>query len=184
MGIFNDYSSSSSSSSSSSGVQGPQGPQGPPGIGFKINSDNNYDMENKKLTNVNPGTNNNDVVVKAQIQSIEGSSPGAVVNDKAVIYSGTGSVHAQSLYLKDAPDDGLSNELRILTPHQSYNNIHLNIADLKNFDGHGNRPSSFLIWLHLSIRLLPVKKRFRILKYPIQRQIIKQPTNIMWTIIF
>ena len=92
-----------------------------------------------------PGTNNNDVVVKAQIQSVEGSSPGTVVNDKAVIYSGTGSVHAQSLHLKDAPDDGISNELRILTPHQSYNNIHLNIPDSKNFDGHSNRPSSFLM---------------------------------------
>ena len=109
---------------------------------FNLDANNNFNLENKKLVNVGQGTNNNDVVIKSQIQLIEGSSPGMVVNGKAVIYSGTGSVHAQSLYLKDAPDDGISNELRILTPHQSYNNIHLIIPDLKNFNGHGNRPSS------------------------------------------
>ena len=123
-------------------LPGPKGDKGDPGNGYNLTSDGNYDIQNKKLINVGQGTNNNDVVIKSQIQLLDSVSPGIVVNDKAVIYSGTGSVHAQSLYLKDAPDDGLSNELRILTPHQSYNNIHLNIPDLKNFDGYGGRPSS------------------------------------------
>ena len=82
------------------------------------------------------------MVIKSQIQLLDSARPGLVVNDKAVIYSDSGSVDAQNLYLKDAPEDGLSNEIRILTPHQSYNNIHLNIPDLKNFDGYGGRPSS------------------------------------------
>ena len=124
------------------GEKGDKGDKGDTGNGYKLTSDGNYDMQNKKLINVKPGTNNDDVVTKNQIALLNSASPGIVVNDKAVIYSDTGSVHAQNLYLKDAPDDGLSNELRILTPHQSYNNIHLNIPDLKNFDGFGGRPSS------------------------------------------
>ena len=138
MGIFNEHSSSSSDTISSR----VQGPPGPPGIGFKLDANNNFNLENKKLVNVGQGTNNNDVVIKSQIQLLDSASPGNVVNDKVVVYSSSGSVHAQNMYLKDAPDDGLSNELRILTPHQSYNNIHLNIPDLKNFDGFGGRPSS------------------------------------------
>ena len=47
MGIFNKQPSSTSTTSSD--VQGPPGPQG---LGFKLNSDGNYDMDNKKLVNV------------------------------------------------------------------------------------------------------------------------------------
>ena len=45
------------------------GTRGLPGIGFKLDSDNNYDMQNKKLVNVKQGTNNNDVVTKRQLDS-------------------------------------------------------------------------------------------------------------------
>ena len=45
------------------------GTRGLPGIGFKLDSDNNYDMQNKKLVNVKQGTNNNDVVTKSQLDS-------------------------------------------------------------------------------------------------------------------
>ena len=136
MGVFNEQ-AASTSDTTSSGVQGPQGPPGPPGVGFKLHANNNCNLENKKLVNAKHGTGANDVVTKSQIQLLDSPSPGTVVNDKAVIYSDTGSVHAQNLYLKDAPEDGLSNELRILTPHQSYNNIHIEIPDLKNYDGYG-----------------------------------------------
>ena len=128
------------------GFTGPPGPKGDKGDALKSDANGNYDMENKKLVNVGQGTNNNDVVIKSHLDTktilLQGVSPGLVVNDKAVIYSDTGSVHAQNLYLKDAPEDGLSNEIRIITPHQSYNNIHLKIPDLKNFDGFGGRRSS------------------------------------------
>ena len=99
-----------------------------------------------KLVNVGQRTNNYDVVIKSQLDTktnlLQGASPGTVVNDKAVIYSDKGSVHAQNLYLKDPPEDGLSNEIRILAGNQSYNNIHLTIPDLKNYDGFGGRRSS------------------------------------------
>ena len=106
-------------------------------------------MQNKKLTNVKSGTNSNDAVNKSQLDAttnlLHGSRAGDVVNDKAVIYSNTGAVHANSLYIEDPPDQGNSNEVRIMTEHQSYPNIHLNIPDLHNFDGHGGRPKSELM---------------------------------------
>ena len=123
--------------------------RGLPGVGFKLAVTGDYDMQNKKLTNVKSGTDSNDAVNKSQLDAttnlLHGSRAGDVVNDKAVIYSNTGAVHANSLYIEDPSDQGNSNEVRIMTEHQSYPNIHLNIPDLHNFDGHGGRPKSELM---------------------------------------
>ena len=48
---------------------GKVGTRGLPGIGFKLDANNDYDMQNKKLVNVKQGTNNNDVVTKSQLDS-------------------------------------------------------------------------------------------------------------------
>ena len=124
-----------------------KGARGAPGIGFKLDLNNDYDMQNKKLVNVKQGTNNNDVITKSQLDIktslLDGSRPSYVVNDKAAIYSSTGALHAQSLYLKDTPDNASnSDEIRIMTEHQSRSNVHLNIPDIQNFDGYGGRPKS------------------------------------------
>ena len=124
-----------------------KGARGAPGIGFKLDLNNDYDMQNKKLVNVKQGTNNNDVITKSQLDIktslLDGSRPSYVVNDKAAIYSSTGALHAQSLYLKDTTDNaGNSDEIRIMTEHQSRSNVHLNIPDIQNFDGYGGRPKS------------------------------------------
>ena len=123
--------------------------RGLPGVGFKLMVTGDYDVQNKKLTNVKSGTDSNDAVNKSQLDAttnlLHGSRAGDVVYDKAVIYSNTGAVHANSLYIEDPPDQGNSNEVRIMTEHQSYPNIHLNIPDLHNFDGHGGRPKSELM---------------------------------------
>ena len=123
--------------------------KGLPGVGFKLTVTGDYDMQNKKLTNVKSGTDSNDAVNKSQLDAttnlLHGSRAGDVVYDKAVIYSDTGAVHANSLYIEDPSDQGNSNEVRIMTEHQSYPNIHLNIPDLHNFDGHGGRPKSELM---------------------------------------
>ena len=123
--------------------------KGLPGVGFKLTVAGDYDMQNKKLTNVKSGTDSNDAVNKSQLDAttnlLQGSRAGDVVNDKAVIYSNTGAVHANSLYIEDPSDQGNSNEVRIMTEHQSYPNIHLNIPDLHNFNGHGGRPKSELM---------------------------------------
>ena len=119
------------------------------GVGFKLMVTGDYDMQNKKLTNVKSGTDSNDAVNKSQLDAttnlLHGSRAGDVVYDKAVIYSNTGAVHANSLYIEDPSDQANSNEVRIMTEHQSYPNIHLNIPDLHNFDGHGGRPKSELM---------------------------------------
>ena len=41
------------------------GQRGLPGIGFKLDSNNDYDMQNKKLVNVKQGTGENGVVTKS-----------------------------------------------------------------------------------------------------------------------
>ena len=138
-GILNHY--------DESGLANIKGARGSPGIGFKLDLNNDYDMQNKKLVNVKQGTNNNDVITKSQLDTktslLDGSRPSYVVNDKAAIYSSTGALHAQSLYLKDTPDGaGNSDEIRIITEHQSRSNVHLNIPDIQNFDGYGGRPKS------------------------------------------
>ena len=139
MGIFNEHSSPSNSAVNTGTV-------GRPGIGFKLTDTGDYDMQNKKLVNVKSGMDSNDAANKSQLDSstilLQGSRAGDVVNDKAVIYSNTGVVHARSLYLLDDPQDGNRNEVRLETPHQSYGNIHLNIPDLHNFDGYGGRLKS------------------------------------------
>ena len=119
-----------------------KGDRGLPGIGFKLDGDNNYDMQNKKLVNVKQGTNPNDVVTKKQIELLNNTS-GNVQADKAVIYSNTGSVHTNSVYLQDIQDGaGSFNSVRLMTEHQSYDNIHLHVPDLQNFDGYGGRAKS------------------------------------------
>ena len=124
--------------------------RGLPGVGFKLTVAGDYDIQNKKLTNVKSGTDSDDAITKNQLDIVDqktvllnGSRPSYVVNNKAVIYSNTGAVHAQSLYLKDNPDNvGNSDEIRILTEHQSYDNVHLHIPDIHNYDGYGGRPKS------------------------------------------
>ena len=44
------------------------GQRGLPGVGFKLDSNGNYDLENKKLTNVKNGDADHDVMVKSQIE--------------------------------------------------------------------------------------------------------------------
>ena len=108
-----------------------QGPTGPQGIGFKLTQNGNYDIQNKKRFK-KQGADPNDVVTRSQIQLLD-NAPGTVQADKAVIYSDTGSVHTNSIYLQDTPDGaGSSNDVRLLTEH-------LHIPDLQNFDGYGGR---------------------------------------------
>ena len=43
--------------------------RGLPGIGFKLTDTGDYDMQNKKLTNVKSGTDSNDAVNKSQLDA-------------------------------------------------------------------------------------------------------------------
>ena len=70
------------------------GSRGLPGIGFKLDANNDYDMQNKKLVNVKQGTNNNDVVTKQYLDSEISKIP-SIDTSKFVAISGdtmTGSL--------------------------------------------------------------------------------------------
>ena len=92
MGIFNEQPSSTSTTSS--------GSRGLQGIGFKLNSDGNYDMENKKLVNVKQGTNNNDVVIKSYLDSEIAKIPSM---DTTQFVSKSGSTMTGDLILQSQP---------------------------------------------------------------------------------
>ena len=51
------------------------GPPGPKGDGFKLTSDGNYDMQNKKLTNLKEGSSNNDAITKHQLDNAISNIP-------------------------------------------------------------------------------------------------------------
>ena len=75
--------------------QGQIGSRGLPGIGFKLDANNDYDMQNKKLVNVKQGTNNNDVVTKQYPVDSEIAKIPSVDTSKFVAISGdtmTGSL--------------------------------------------------------------------------------------------
>ena len=45
------------------------GPRGLPGIGFNLDSNNDYDMQNKKLVSVKNGVDGSDAVTKSQLDT-------------------------------------------------------------------------------------------------------------------
>ena len=125
------------------------GPRGLPGIGFKVDAYGNYDIENKKLTNVQNGDADHDVMVKSQIegyvsnktQYLDGVLPAQVTNNKAVIYSNSGSIHGKALYLKDQYDQ----EVHFFTEDQDLNQCRLYVPNLKNNDSYGGRRKSSVV---------------------------------------
>ena len=77
-----------------------RGPRGLPGIGFKLDANNDYDMQNKKLVNVKQGTNNNDVVTKSQLDSEIAKIPSV---DTTQFVKKTGATMSGDLILQPQP---------------------------------------------------------------------------------
>ena len=167
MGLFNQHSSTVTDTESS--VQGPPGPRGSRGIGYKLTSDGNYDIENKKLVNVKHGDMPNDVMVKSQIegyvsnktQYIDGALPAKVTNNKAVIYSSSGSIHTNDLYLKDKNGQ----EVHFYNEDQDLNQCRLYIPNLKNNDSYGGRLKSSVLVTSID-QTIPGKKIFHDIEVP------------------
>ena len=144
MGLFNEHSLSTKTDSSN--IQGVPGPQG---IGYKLDANGNFDIENKKLTNVKNGDMNKDVMTKSQIegyvsnktQYLDGVLPAKVTNNKAVIYSPSGGIHSNGLYLKDQ----YGQEVHFYNEDQDNNQIRLYIPNLKNNDSYGSRLKSTIL---------------------------------------
>ena len=123
--------------------------RGLPGVGFKLTKNNDFDLDNKKLTNVQSGDDQNDVMTKQKIENyvsnktqyLDGALPTKVTSNKAVIYSNTGSIHSNSLYLKDQ----YGQETIFHNEDQDDNQIRLYIPNLKNNDSFGGRLKSSIM---------------------------------------
>ena len=145
------------------------GQRGLPGIGYKLTSDGDYDIENKKLTNVKNGDMPSDVMVKSQIegyvnnktQYLDGVLPAQVKSNKAVIFSNTGSIHSNSLYLKDR----YGQETIFHNEDQDDNQIRLYIPNLKNNDSFGGRLKSSVMVTSIN-QTIEGKKIFHDIQVP------------------
>ena len=164
MGLFNEH--SSTNTDTSTGVQGPPGPRG---VGYKVDPQGNYDIQNKKLINVKPGNMDNDVMVKSQIegyvsnktQYLDGVLPAQVTNNKAVIYSPSGSIHTNDLYLKDKNGQ----EVHFYNEDQDLNQCRLYIPNLKNNDSYGGRLKSDIMVTSIN-QTIEGKKIFHNIEVP------------------
>ena len=163
MGLFNEHSSTTKTDSSISQIPGPQG------IGYKLDANGNFDIENKKLTNVKNGDMNKDVMTKIQIegyvsnktQYLDGVLPAKVTNNKAVIYSPSGGIHSNGLYLKDQ----YGQEVHFYNEDQDDNQIRLYIPNLKNNDSYGGRLKSSLVITSLD-QIIEGRKVFHNIEVP------------------
>ena len=163
MGLFNEHSSTTKTDSSISQIPGPQG------IGYKLDANGNFDIENKKLTNVKNGDMDRDVMTKSQIegyvsnktQYLDGVLPAKVTNNKAVIYSPSGGIHSNGLYLKDQ----YGQEVHFYNEDQDDNQIRLYIPNLKNNDSYGGRLKSSLVITSLD-QIIEGRKVFHNIEVP------------------
>ena len=145
------------------------GQRGLPGVGFKLDANGDYDIENKKLTNVKNGDMDHDVMVKSQIegyvsnktQYLDGVNPGQVINNKAVIYSPSGSIHTNDLYLKDKNGQ----EVHFYNEDQDLNQCRLFIPNLKNNDSYGGRLKSDIMVTSIN-QTIEGKKIFHDIEVP------------------
>ena len=175
------------------------GQRGPPGPGFKLTSDGNYDIDNKKLTNVATPTTNADAATKKYIDDhvTNVHQTGYLKKDGSVAMTGDLNVGGHKITNLATPttqtgattkkyvDDGLNLKVAqsqvmtgdaeagklvkylpdkgIITPklyvpdqyndsvileaeEQDYDDVHLKIPNLKNYDGReGRRKSSIVV---------------------------------------
>ena len=145
------------------------GQRGLPGIGYKLTSDGDYDIENKKLTNVKNGDMPSDLMVKSQIegyvnnktQYLDGVLPAQVTKNKAVINSPSGSIHTNDLYLKDKNGQ----EVHFYNEDQDLNQCRLYIPNLKNNDSYGGRLKSDIMVTSIN-QTIEGKKIFHDIEVP------------------
>ena len=153
---------------------------------MKLDDNQDLDVQNKKLSNLEDGTDDDDAMNRKQIvefvnqksELLNHSLPAQVANNKAVIYSNSGSIHANALYLKDQ----YGQEVHFFTENQQDNQIRLYIPNLKNFDSYGERLKSSIIVSSI-IKLSTVRRHSEILKYLYQQMKIKlliKNTPILW----
>ncbi|GIY65915.1 uncharacterized protein CDAR_317371 [Caerostris darwini] len=89
-----------------SGKEMKKGPRGSPGIGFKLTDDGNYDMEKKKLKNVDEPVDISDVATKSYVDSnkIELKSDIVKLQKRSLIHSEHGDFDARNKIIGNVRD--------------------------------------------------------------------------------
>ena len=148
MGIFNDNIHNPHSTTNVAG-RGERGERGPAGIGFKLNANGNYDIDNKKLTKVAERTDNSDAITKHQLDT--GLNTKVNISDTSLI----GNPEARKL-VRYLPDEGIitpklyiedefNDSVIIKSDDQDFDDVNLYIPNLKNHDGLNTRRKSNIV---------------------------------------
>ena len=143
MGIFNDNIHNPHTPGST------QGRVGPPGPGFKFTRDGNFNVDGKRLTNVGAPTGDDDATTKKYVDDGLNSKVansqimgGNAEAGKLVKYLPDKGMITPKLYIEDEFGDSVI----IKSEDQDYDDVHLHIPNLQNYDGiSGRRKSSFVI---------------------------------------
>ena len=145
MGIFNDN-QRNPHTSNTGGQTGLPGKQGAPGIGFKLTRNGNYDIDNKKLTNIGEGTENQDCITKHQldiglntkVDNSEVSTTGDAEAVKLIRYTSDSGLITKIIFIGDRYNDSAVIE----SDDQDFDDVTLYIPNLKNYDGISGRRKS------------------------------------------
>ena len=145
MGIFNDNIHNPHSVNTGS----TKGPVGPPGPGFKLTRDGNYNIDGKRLTNVGAPTDDDDATTKEYVDDGLNSKVantlimgGNAEAGKLVKFLPDKGMITPKMYIEDEFGDSVI----IKSEDQDYDDVHLHIPNLQNYDGiSGRRKSSFVI---------------------------------------
>ncbi|GIY07046.1 uncharacterized protein CDAR_215251 [Caerostris darwini] len=99
-----------------------EGPIGPPGIGFKLTDNGNYDMEKKKLKNVDEPVDISDVATKSYVDSnkIELKSDIVKLQKRSLIHSEHGDFDARNKIIGNVKDP--INNLNVVNKQYLENN--------------------------------------------------------------
>ena len=146
MGIFND---NIHNPHQSQVMTGPRGQPGPPGIGFKLTSNGNFNINNKRLTNMGAPTDESDATTKEYVDDELNSKvansqimSGNAEAGKLVKYLPDKGIVTPKMYIEDEYNDSII----IKSDDQDYDDVPLYIPNLQNYDGiSGRRKSSIMI---------------------------------------
>ena len=133
----------------------------------------NLNLDGNRIVNIADGVADGDSINTKQIKEyveqqtilLKDALPSKVTNNRAVIYSSSGSVHANSLYLKNQ----YLQEVRFIVEDQKNGTMHLYIPNLLDFDRNSNRPKSDIMIASIE-QTVTGKKIFRNIEIP-------EPTN-------
>ena len=130
MGFWNGQTTTGGSGAQARGARSPAGPRGLQGAGFKITANGNYDLENKRLTNVADATGQDDAVTKSQLDNKPDSTSVLLLNGQNHM---TGDLDLQGNKLLPGEINMNRKLIKDLDTDESDDLSAVNMATLKTF---------------------------------------------------